>query len=170
MTKSSAICLVFFVCQNFFRDINRSVLALFKGSSYIFADDTNADQLHTAQEQNQYDDGRKARYVDACNQLLQHHNDQIDNGRKRGEATKVGSQAQGSGRVTNDSIHSIVKQLAEVPFCFASNPLAGGVRDEASVVANPSEDALAESVVFRQIQNAVPDTATEGAEITGIGF
>ena len=41
------------IIQNFLGNIDRTVFALFEGSANVFSNDTNAEKLHAAKEQNQ---------------------------------------------------------------------------------------------------------------------
>ena len=158
------------IIQNFFCDVNRSVLALLKYTAYILTDDADAEQLDTAEDQDQCDDGGITGYINAPEQFFKDHPDQIQDRGNAGDGTQDGCQTQRCGGVTDDAFNGIIDQLEEAPFCGAGGPLTGGVGNEMGIVANPGKDTLAETVVFRKIQNTVPDTAAEGAEVTGIGL
>ena len=165
---SEAIHLFCFVVQNFFCDEDRAVLGLFKGSAYIFADDTDTEQLDAAQKQDQDNDGCITGNVDTPEQFLDNDPDQVQNRDHRGDTANVNGVAQGLSREANDAFNGVVQQLAEAPFGGAGGPLAGGIGDEAGIVTHPGENALGEPVILTQLQNAVSHTPAEGAEIAGI--
>ena len=80
-----------FVRKNFPGNIHGPSFALFKGSSYIFTDNSDAEQLHTAHKQNQNDYGCVSGDVNTVNKLLQQYNKQIMKCCYRGETTQEGS-------------------------------------------------------------------------------
>lgn len=160
---------LFFGIQKFLGDIYWAVLALLEGSPHIFADDADAEQLDTAQQQYQYDDGGIAGNIDAPDQLFEDYPDQVQDGSNGGQTADVDGIPQGSGGETDDAFYGVICQLSEAPFRLSGVALAGGVGDKAGVIAHPREQALGEPVVFRQFQQTVAYTAAEGAEIAGIG-
>lgn len=156
------------VVQHFLGYVNGAVFALFEGAAYIFADDADAEQLHGGKEQNQHNDGGIAGDINALDQLFQQNPDEVEHGAHPGEAAQHRGQPQGGGGVADDALDGVLHQLPEAPLGGSGGPLTGGVGDEAGVIAYPGENALGEAVVFPQLQNAVPDTAAEGAEVAGI--
>ena len=160
--------ILFLIFQNLFGNVNRPLLALLKVFAYIFADDSNAEKLHTAKSKDQYDYSGIAGNVDTGDQFLQHDADQVDQRCKAGEDTEIGRDPQRLGGETDDPLHSIIHQLTETPFGFSGHPRAGGVGDICRFKADPGEKALGETVIFTQLQNAVADTLSERAEIAGI--
>ena len=66
-----------FVIQDFFCDIDGAVFGLLEGAAHIFADDTDAEQLDTAQQQDQNDDGGITGNINAPKQFFDDNRDQI---------------------------------------------------------------------------------------------
>lgn len=157
-----------FVRKNFPGNIHGPSFALFKGSSYIFTDNSDAEQLHTAQKQNQNDYGCVSGDVNTGNELLQQYNKQIKKCRYRGEATQEGGNPQRLGGIPHNAVNGIVEELEEVPFADSGHALTGYIGNKAGVVAHPGENALGEPMILSKRQNTLRHTSAEGTEVTGV--
>ena len=168
--KYGSEIVVLFTGKDLSWNIDRPILALLKGSAYILTDDAKAEQLHTGKKQNEYNNGGLTGNIYAAEKLLNYHNDQVENRSNAGKAAQNGSKPQRSGGESNDAFNGIIDQLPEAPLGLSVGPFTGGVGNEFCVIAYPGKNTLGKSVILRKVQNTVPDTSAEGAEITGIGL
>ena len=166
MLPAGGTCL--FIIQNLFRNVDGAVFCLFKGSAHIFSDNADAEKLYASQKQNENNDGGVARYVNSLYQFLKNHGDKVNYGSNPGHPSQTGGQPQGSGGITDDALHGVVKELPEIPLSGAVCSGLSGVGNKAGAVTHPGKDPLGEPMIFRKVQNAVPDAAAEGAEVAGI--
>ena len=139
-------------------------------SAYIFTDNTDTEQLHAAQEQDQYDDCGIARDIDSQNQLLQNHEQQVQKSCNGGHRPKKCSDPQGPCGITDNAVNGIIEQLPKTPLGGTGSAFAGDIGDIASAVSNPSENALGKTVILSQGDDAFSYATSEGAKVAGVRF
>ena len=141
---------------------------MLEGSAHIFTNDADAKQLNSTKRKDQYNDGGVTGDFHAADQPLENNHDHIyysGNGRKTSQPKRI---TKGLGGVSDNAFNSVVGKLTEAPFCLAGIPGADIVGDEFRVVTDPGEDTLGKTMIFSKFDDAVPHTAAEGTEITGI--
>ena len=156
--------------KDLFCQIDWALLGLLKCSAHIFADNAKAEQLHGTEKQDQHDNRCVTWYIDTGNQLLQYYEYQIDQCGNTTETAQEGSNSQGFCRKTDDTVDCVITKLSKVPFALSGSPRTGSIRNVASPVADPCENAFAKAMIFTELNNAVCNAAAEGSEIAGIGF
>ena len=86
---------------------------MFKCFADIFTDDTDAEQLHTAKEQDQYNDRGITRDIDALYELLQNDDYQIDHRGYGCQTAQKGCDAQRLSRITDNAFDRVIEKLEE---------------------------------------------------------
>lgn len=170
MQPPSIVFLFLFVIKYFLGNINRSVFALLKGSSHIFTNDANTEQLHTSQKKYQHDDRCVTGDINTCNDFFQYNSDEIYQCRHRSETSQQGSGPQRLGGISNNAVDRIVEQLSEIPLADTRDPFTCCVRNKAGIVADPGKNAFREAMVFSNFDDTVCNAPAEGPEVTGIRF
>ena len=127
---------------------------MLKGASYIFANNANAEKLHTAKEQDQHNDGGIAGDIDTKGQLLNYHKQQIQECGNGGQSADGSCNSQGLGGIADNALNGVVHKLSEAPLAGACLTGLSNIGDEVGAVANPSENTLGKAVILCYGQQA----------------
>ena len=140
--------LLFRIIQNFLGNIDRSILTLLKDSANILADDSDTEQLNTAEQKQKNNNGSVSRNGNSPDQFFDDDPDQVENGGDSGNAAQNGGKPKRGSGETDNSLDCVLHQLPEAPLCGAGGSFAGGVGDKFGFIPDPRKQALGKTVIF----------------------
>ena len=158
-----ALFLQIFLLQH----VLRAVLHFQVRLRQVLAQDADAQQLHAAQEQDDTDHGRPARYRVTEHERPDEHEQQRDKADSADRHAREAGDGQRGGRKGRDAVDGIQEQLAEAPLRLASDAFAVDVFQPPGLEPDPGKDALGEAVVFAQGQDGVDHAAGHQAVVAG---
>lgn len=159
--------LFFFFCT-LTDDVRRAAFAFVIDAADVFAEDAHEGELDAADEENQGDEGRIARYVFTEEQRAQDDEDEVDGGDKSQDAAGEGGNAQGRCREAGNTVDGQVEEFPVVPLGLAGGPGWSVEEDFFLLEANPTEQALRVALTFAQAAQGFDAALVQEPEVADV--
>lgn len=150
-------------------DIQGTLFDFFVDSADVFAEDSDADELDAAKEEDADDSGGEAGDFFSPGE----EGDDVEETQAEGgdgdEEAEIGCGAKGLEAEADHAVHRIANQLSQSLLGFAVGAFLAVVEDAGLLEAQPASQAGDETVAFGELVEFIDDAAIHQAEDAGIG-